>query len=90
MRFFFRGPPTDHARLGLPDHGRVGSQLGRTGRPGPVEQHPVRRVRDKVPLDVAVQAARVLQLQRGRQDTETPVRDQHHGEHQLHQPVRRG
>lgn len=87
--FSFLVSRTDHDRPRPVDHGADGSRVRRFGRPGVVEQRARRHLRAQVLPDVAVQAARVLQLERGRQDTETSVRNQHHREDQLHEHVRR-
>lgn len=79
---------TDHYRPRLFDDRPDGPQFrGRHGRSGSVEQRAHRRLRDKVLLDVAVQTARVLQLVRGPENTETLVRDEHQRQDELHEHV---
>lgn len=80
----------DHAGCRFPYNGSAGSQLGRSRRSRSVQQRTVRSVRVENLFDFAVQIARVLQLVRGDKNTETPVRNEHNRQNQLHQLVRRG
>lgn len=80
----------DYDRPRFSDDGTDGSRIRRHGRSGAVEQRAHWHLRDQVLLDVAVQTARVLQLERGRENTETFVRNKHHRQNELYEHAGRG